>query len=175
MKLSELKKTTPLIKDLIKQLAKATKQAIPIVDIEKSKRVAGASARPVRLVFENGQVMVVYIRMADEQPDLFRIDINGKNQPLAGDYDHSYKPAFNASVAQLGAIIKKGQAAFDKKQAKKKVRKAPATTGTRKAPKNKSQQRNALVVEAGELDVIIKSKTTEKTELTRQLESLNDK
>lgn len=173
MKLSELKKTTPLIKDLIKQLKKSTKQAIPIVDIEKAKREAGASARRVRMVFENGQVMLVYIRIADDQPDLFRIDINGRNQPLAGDYDHSYEPSFNASVAQLGAIIKNGQAAFDKKRAKKKVRKTP--TGTSKtAPKSKIQQRKALLVEADELDVVIKNKTTEKTELERQLENLTD-
>ncbi|WP_352309085.1 hypothetical protein [Psychrobacter sp. W2-37-MNA-CIBAN-0211] len=172
MKLSELKKTTPLIKDLIKQLKKSTKQAIPIVDIEKTKRVAGASARPVRMVFENGQTMVVYIRIADENPDLFRIDINGKNQPLAGDYDHSYKPSFDASVAQLGAIIKNGQAAFAKKLAKKKVRKAP--TGTKTTPKNKSQQRNALMTEATELDVIIKNKSTEKKGLEGQLEKLNN-
>lgn len=175
MKLSELKTTTPLIKDFVKQLKKSTKQAIPIVDIEKTKRESGVSARRVRLVFENGQVMVVYIRIADDNPDVFRIDINGRNQPLAGDYDHSYKPAFDASVAQLGAIIANGQDAFAKKQAKQKIKKTPTATGKRKAPQNKSQQRNALIVEAGELDVIIKNKTATKTGLEGQLANLNDK
>ena len=54
MKLSDITEKTLLVKDFSKRLAKSTKQAIPIIDVEKVARVGGASVRPVNMVLENG-------------------------------------------------------------------------------------------------------------------------
>lgn len=167
MKLSDITPKTPLVKDFVNQLAKATKQAIPIVEVGRVARVSGASARSVDMVLENGQTVKIYLRVADDHFDIFRIDVNGKNQPLAGDYDNSYRPSFDASVNALGNMLRTGQAAFDKKRAKMKIRKP--RTGP--APKNKTQQLSALQSESADLDMVIEQKTKEKTSLETQLAS----
>ena len=177
MKLSDITPKTKLVADFVKQLAKATKQAIPIVEVGKTARVSGASARPVSMTLENGQSVKLFLRVVTakddngkdiERFDIFRIDINDKAQPLSGDFDNSYRPSFDASVNALGNMLRTGQAAFDKKRAKIKVRKP--RTGP--APKNKTQQLTALQGEAGELDTVIEQKSKEKKTLEDQLETL---
>ncbi|MBE0440615.1 hypothetical protein EI164_00790 [Psychrobacter sp. FME13] len=177
MKLSDITEKTQLVKDFVNQLKKSTKQAIPIVEVGKTARVSGASARPVNMVLENGQTIKLFLRVVTakddknkdiERFDIFRIDINGKAQPLSGDYDNSYRPAFDASVKALGNMLRTGQAAFDKKRAKQKIRKP--RTGA--APKNKTQQLNELVNDAADLDKTIESKTKEKEGLEQQLNNL---
>lgn len=175
MKLSDITEKTPLVKDFVARLGKTAKQAIPIVEVEKVKRVAGASVRPVNMVLENGQTVTIYLRLAaeDEALDLIRMDINGKNVPLSGDFDNSYKPSFNASVDAIANTIRTGQKAFEVKRAKLKV-KAPRAAGAA-APMNKVQQKKALLETAAELDIVIKSKTTEKAALAAQLQHLTNK
>jgi len=172
MKLSDITKKTKLVSDFVKQLAKATKQAIPIVTVEKAKRVSGATTKPVLMALENGQTVKIYLRLADDDDklDIFRIDVNGKAIPLSGDYDNSYRPSFDASVNALGGMLRQGQGAFEKKRAKQKTKKPRATGG--KAPMNKSQQRNALLAESAELDVVIASRGKQIVELTDQLATL---
>lgn len=178
MKLSDITPKTKLVSDFTKRLAVSSKQAVPIVDVERVKRVSGASVRPVKMVLENGQTVVIYLRLVDAKDDnnkdvqrfdIFRIDINGKSQPLAGDFDNSYKPSFNASVDQIGATIRNGQAAFTKKLATKRV-KPPTASGT--PPQNKSQQRNTLIADIAALDEVITTKTEQVTQLEEQLNRL---
>lgn len=177
MKLSDITEKTQLVKDFVNQLKKATKQSIPIVEVGKVARVSGASACPVNLVLENGQTVKLFLRVVSakddnnkdiERFDIFRIDVNGKSIPLSGDYDNSYRPAFDASVNALGNLLRTGQNAFDKKRAKQKIRKP--RTGP--APKNKTQQLNELVHEATDLDKTIDIKTKEKAGLEQQLTNL---
>lgn len=177
MKLSDITEKTQLVKDFVNQLKKATKQAIPIVEVGKVARVSGASARPVNLVLENGQTVKLFLRVVSakndnnkdfERFDIFRIDINGKAQPLSGDYDNSYRPAFDASVNALGNMLRTGQATFDKKRAKQKIRKP--RTGP--APKNKTQQLNEMLNDAADFDKTIDIKTKEKEGLELQLTNL---
>lgn len=171
MKLSDITEKTPLLKQFRDRLAKATKQAIPIVNILKISRVSGASARPVELVLENGQTVKIYVRTVGDESDkldIFRIDINGKQTPLSGDYDNSYAPSFNASVDALGQTIIRGQAAFDKQQAKIKIKNIPKTA----PPKNKVQQLNALKEQVQELDAVIASKTEQKNQMAEKLEQI---
>lgn len=175
MKLSDITAKTKLVADFSKRLAHSAKQKIVATEIEKVKRVSGASVRPVNMIFENGQSVKIYLRLVDAKDgakyDIFRIDINGKLIPLSGDFDNSYKPSFDASVDMLAGMIKSGQKAFNAKQSKIKVRKPH----TGKAPMNKAQQRNALIVEAKDLDTVIDNKTKEKSELIEQLEKLTNK
>ena len=173
MKLSDITEKTPLVKDFSNRLAKSTKQAVVVLSVEKVKRVAGASVVPVNMILENGQSVKIYLRLAkeDEALDLIRLDINDKNVPMTGDFDNSYKPSFNLSVDGVAAIINNGQKAFDTKQAKVKVR--SPSTGPR--PMNKTQQKNALIETAKELDAIIDTKSKEKQTLEVQLEQLTSK
>ena len=174
MKLTEITKTTPLVKKFAARLSRTTKQAVPIIDVQATKRISGASARPVKLVLENGQTLTMYIRVVDNDDhfDIFRIDINDKIVPTTGgDYSLDYMPSFNASVDALASTITQGQAAFTKKVAKASQRIKAPRTGS--APQNKAQQRNALIAETKELDVIITERTKQKSELELQLENLN--
>lgn len=171
MKLSDITPKTPLVKDFVARLTRSTKQAIPIVDVEKVKRVSGASVRPVNLVLENGQTVKIYLRLADDHFDIFRIDINDKAQPLSGDFDNSYKPSFNASVDALAATIRNSQTAFTKKLAKKRI-KPPAATS--KPPQNKSQQLKAIIADIKALDSVIATETAKKEALASQLERLQN-
>lgn len=171
MKLSDITPKTPLVKDFVTRLARSTKQAIPIVNIEKVKRVSGASVRPVNLVLENGQTVKIYLRLADDHFDIFRIDINDKVQPLSGDFDNSYKPSFNASVDALATTIRNGQTAFTKKLAKNRIKPPVATS---KPPQNKSQQLKVVIAEVKALDNVIATKTAEKEALANQLGRLQN-
>ena len=171
MKLSEITEKTPLVKDFVNRLAKTTKQAIINTTVEKTKRVSGVSARPVSMALENGQIVKIYLRLAADAFDVFRIDINGRMQKLAGDYSNDYKPSFNASVDIIANTVKQGQAAFDKRQAKKQVT-LPKSQSPRSAPKNKAQQRNALLDDIRMLDEQIAEKTATKAELQAQLARL---
>lgn len=170
MKLADITEKTPLVKDFSKRLAKSTKQAIAILEVEKVKRVSGASVRPVNMVLENGQTVKIYLRLMTEEAaiDLIRLDINGRNVPLTGDFDNSYKPSFNQSVDGVANIINTGQKAFQTKRAKMKIRSSSAGA----KPMNKSQQKAALIEAAKELDTIIATKTTKKQTLEAQLEQL---
>lgn len=172
VKLSDITEKTLLVKDFVARLKRTTKQAIPIVNVEKIKRVSGASARPVRIALENGQVVMIYLRVTDDHFDIFRIDINGKSQPLSGDFDNSYKPVFNASVDMIANTIKTSQAAFTKKLAQKRVKPPSNNKTIGRAPQNKSQQRNALLAQEKELDVTIEQKQTQISELEQQLEQM---
>ena len=173
MKLSDITEKTPLVKDFSNRLAKSTKQAVVVLNVENVKRVAGASVRPINMILENGQSVKIYLRLAKENEalDLIRMDINDRNVPMTGDFDNSYKPSFNQSVDGVAAIINNGQKAFETKRAKAKVRKP--STGPR--PMNKAQQKNALLETAKELDVTIETKTKEKQTLEAQLEQLTNK
>lgn len=169
VKLSDISEKTPLIKDFVARLKRSSKQAIPKVEVERVKRISGASARPVMIYLENGQTVKIYLRVTDDHFDIFRIDINDKSQPLSGDFDNSYKPSFNASVDMIANTIKNGQTAFTKKQATRRVK--PPVVGGR-APQNKPQQRNALIAEARELDEVIVKKQGVVDELKTQLSAL---
>ena len=171
MKLSDITNKTPLVKDFSNRLAKTAKQAIPIVEVGKSQRLAGATVRPVLMVLENGQEVTVYLRLAGEgdKLDIYRIDLNGKQIPISGDFDNSYKPAFNLSVDAIASIIISGQKAFTAKMAKTKVKASPKSGTT---PKNRAQQHVILLEQSGELDKVIAAKTKEKEQLTEQLDKI---
>ncbi|WP_296405409.1 hypothetical protein [Psychrobacter sp.] len=173
MKLSEINENTPLVKDFTQRLSKSTKQQIVVTEVMKVARVSGASARPVLIALEGGQSVKIYLRESDSATkgggiDLFRVDINGKTQPTTGDFDNTYKPAFNASVDEIASIVTRGQAAFSNKQAKTVVMK----TKSSRAPQNKAQILSALNETSTQLDTEITTKTQIKTDLETKLEQV---
>ena len=172
MKLSEITEKTSLVKDFVQRLSKTAKQKT-FVEILRTSRVSGASAKPIHIALEGGQVVKVYIREAPDAAnadglDIFRIDVNGKTQPTTGDFDNSYKPAFNASVDEIAGIVTRNQTAFSQRRARAKVTKSSRS----RAPQNKAQMLQTLNDESVELDKIIEVKTKEKTTLEAKLEQV---
>jgi len=173
MKLSEITEKTSLVSDFVKRLAKTARQQVVVVDVLRVSRVSGASARPVHIALDGGQVVKLYIREAPEsdQPDgldIFRIDINSKTQPTTGDFDNSYKPSFNASVDEIAKLVSQGQKAFSARRARAQV----TRTKRNRAPANKAQTLKSLLEESVELDKVIAVKTKEKQDLEAQLEKV---
>ncbi len=168
--LSDIDNKLPLIEKFVARLKKGIKQDIPIVEVEKTKRThQGVSAKPVHLGLEKGQTVKLFIRVVDEHADLFAININGKNQPLVGDFSIDYMPAFNKSVDMVANVIRKGQAQFEKKQASTPKK---ATTSNRTPPKNKVQQLQALREQVQNLDEVIAEKQQIKSKLETELAEL---
>ncbi|WP_410472103.1 hypothetical protein ACGTJS_11015 [Faucicola mancuniensis] len=170
MKLSEITEKTPLIKDFSNRLAKTTRQRIATVVINKIKRVSGVSSLPVDMNLENNQKVTCYIRIVDEKADMWRIDINGKQLPITGDLDNSYKPSFNKSVDDIAKAVVAGQKAFDKKMARQKT---PSVTRT-STKVSQTKQLEELAQQAQDLDNTITQKQAEKQTLSEQLQALID-
>ncbi len=125
MKLSQLSDKSSPIKQFVARLAKTTKQRAISVVAHKARRVSGVSARSFEIHLENGQVVAVWVRILNDAPDIFRIDLNAKQLPTTGDFSVDYMPAFNQSVDEVAVNVVQGQSAFDKKRAAVKVKRAP--------------------------------------------------
>lgn len=165
MKLSDTTEKTPLIKDFKQRLAKTLGESVVAVIIGKVKRTGGISALPVDFNLENGQQVTTYLRVIDEKPDMYRIDINGKQIPTTGDFSNEYKPSFNKSVDEIAMFVKTGQTAFNAKVAKQKV-KSPIAKNPNLSITKKIEQFNQ---QADKLDHQIELKTAEKQGLENRL------
>lgn len=168
MKLSEITETTPLVKDFTQRLAKSVKQAIVSVVIGKVKRTGGVSALPIDINLENGQVATPYLRLENDKPDIFRIDINGKQLPTTGDFSNEYKPSFNKSVDEVAQFIVRGQSSFDTNRTKLK----PARVSSQSESQTQKKQLDELTAQASELDQQIATKQGEKQVLQDKLTAL---
>ncbi len=110
---SGLSEASPLIKSLKAGLIKGSGQNVPYIVISKVQRITGVSVKNVDMTLENGQVVTYRIKNTG---DIFRVQINGKDLPLTGDM------TMIADVSkEIGAKVRSGQAAFDKKQAAARV------------------------------------------------------
>lgn len=168
MKLSDITENTSLIKDFKQRLAKSLGESVVATIIGKVKRTSGISAVPVDFNLENGQQVTTYLRVIDDKPDMYRIDINGKQMPTTGDFSNEYKPSFNKSVDEVAKFVKTGQTAFDAKIAKQKV-KSPIAKNPNLSITKKIEQ---FSQQAGELDHQIELKTAEKQGLENRLAEL---
>lgn len=167
MKPSEITEKTTPIKEFIKQLAKATKQQVVGVVANKVKRIGGESARTIDITLENGQVVSPVVRVINGKADIFRINVNGKQMPLVGDFSADYMPAFYKSVNEVAEFVRQGQKAFSDNLTKVKV-KRPAT----KTTQSLRSQLEVLKKQADELDAQIQAKEDKVKELTAQLEQI---
>lgn len=164
LNLATLTDKDPLVQKFKKALESATGQSIPIINMLKVKRVSGVSIRPVELVLAGGQQITLLIRQAG---DVYRVLINGKDLPMAGDLGVHYEASFKAGISEIADAIRNGQKAFEKKQSRQKVV-IPASGRT--TPKNTSQLLKQALEEIQQNDEIIKQKTEARDALLAQLE-----
>ncbi len=169
---SDIDEKNPLVKKFVECLAKMTKQAIPIVEVEKVKRIQGVTTRPIHIGLEKGQTVKLFLRVVDNHADVLSIKINGKNQLLTGDFSLDYMPAFKWSVYTIAGVINKGQAQFEKKRDKQASKAPKTTTSNRNPPKNKVQQLQALREQVQNLDEVIAGKQQVKSQLETELAEL---
>lgn len=168
MKLSDINEKTEIIKDFSKQLSKTTKQRIATTVFGKIKRTSGISVLPVDITLENLQIVTLNIRIIDDKPDIFRVDINGKAFVSTGDFSNEYKPAFNKSVAEVGKAVLLGQDKFNKSLAQK----APRKTTNKSTRISQKQQLADLAELEKQLDQQIEQKQAEKQALIEQLQAI---
>lgn len=183
IKLSDITEKTPLVKDFIQRLAKTTKQAVATTIVGKVKRTGGVSALPIDINLENGQVVTIYTRIITDinqdtkvvrpqppryTPDIFRVDVNGKQMPTTGDFSNDYKPSFNKSVDEVAQFIAQGQKAFDTKRTALK----PARISGQSETMTQKKQLDELTAKAVELDQQIEIKQGEKQVLQDKLTTL---
>ncbi|WP_395143201.1 hypothetical protein ACF3NV_05840 [Moraxella atlantae] len=133
-------------------------------DIALTKQTKISSTAPL-----NTQENKSNLKDSKRDFDIYRIDINGKQLPITGDFDNTYKPSFNKSVDEVAAAVSQGQAAFDKKQATIKVKQVNTT---RNASLSIAKKIEVLQTQAVELDQQIVQKEQEKQTLQTQLETL---
>ena len=188
----------PLVSKLQDGLAKGAGQSVPFVVVGKVKRVAGDSAKAVDMTLENGQKVTFLVRGSG---DVFRVLVNDKDFPLraaitlsntvpgmalavgkkpAGAEKNSAKNAnfvamsktgFDDAMEEIGAKIRAGQKAFDKKANAEKVV-IPKTADTRKAPVSPAAQLKQLAETEKTLDEQIATKTEERDHLQQRLDEL---
>ena len=167
LNLATLTDKDPLVQKFKKALESATGQSIPIINMGKVKRITGVSIRPVELVLAGGQTITLLIRQAG---DVFRVLINGKDLPMAGDLGVQYEASFKAGIAEIAEAIRAGQKPFEKKQSRQKVI-IPASGRT--TPKNTAQLLKQAIEEIQQNDEIITQKTEARDALLAQLEQKN--
>lgn len=171
MKLSDINEKTEIIKDFGKQLSKTAKQRIATTVFGKIKRTSGISVMPVDITLENRQIVTLNMRIIDDKPDIFRVDINGKAFVSTGDFSNEYKPSFNKSVAEVGRAIIMGQNKFNESLSKQKIKKKGNNKSTRISQKQKLAN---LYDELEKLDQQIEIKQVEKQALIEQLQAIQE-
>lgn len=162
LNLVALTEKEPIVQKFKKALEGATGQTIPIINLEKVKRVSGVSIRPVELVFAGGQKVTLLFRQAG---DVYRVLINGKDLPMAGDLGIQYEASFKAGIAEIADAVRNGQKAFEKKQSQQKV----VLPGTTRTSKNTTQTLKQVQAEIVQNDEIIAQKTQARDALQQQL------
>lgn len=153
-----------LVQKFKKALESATGQTIPIINLGKVKRVSGVSIRPVELVLLGGQTITLLIRQAG---DVFRVQINGKDLPMAGDLGIQYEASFKAGISEIADAVRSGQKSFEKKQSRQKV---VIPNAGRATLKNTSQLLKQALEDVQSNDEIIKQKTAARDALLAQLD-----
>lgn len=167
LNLATLTDKDPLVQKFKKALESSAGQSIPIINMGKVKRVSGVSIRPVELVLAGGQTITLLIRQAG---DVFRVMINGKDLPMAGDLGIQYEASFKAGISEIADAIRNGQKPFEKKQSRQKV---VIPSSSRVTSKNTSQLLKQALEEVQQNDEIIAQKTEARDALLAQLEQKN--
>ncbi|GAA5003315.1 hypothetical protein GCM10023206_06890 [Acinetobacter puyangensis] len=163
LNLATLAVTDPYIQKIKNALASTTGQEIPIINLEKVKRVSGVSAVPVEFIFAGGQALKLFIRAG---ADVFKAELNGKSIVLSGDFSNDLKMTFDNGVNGVAKLIRNGQKKFEISRTKEKV-KIPSTSSPSKSLtsllKEVTEQENSL-------DQQIADSTTVRDQLLEQIE-----
>lgn len=118
------------------------------VEVQKVKRIAGVSVRPVEFGFSDGQNVVVFLRAGGTS---YLVKINGKDFPLVGDLHPDEDTTFKSAIKQIAMFVVKGSLAFTKKLESKSTASLSQPTGasSKTPPRNIAQtiKDNGVLIE----------------------------
>lgn len=160
----------------IKQLESSLKNAVRTgkidlikVEVQKVKRIAGVSVRPVEFGFSDGQNVVVFLRAGGTS---YLVKINGKDFPLVGDLHPDEDTTFTSAIKQIAMFVVKGSLAFTKKlEAKSNASLSqPSGAGGKTPPRNIAQsiKDNGVLIE--QLQNRVNELATQRDVLKNQVE-----
>jgi len=110
--LTEKNEYIKLLESSLKNAVRTGKIDLIKVEVQKIKRVAGVSVRPVEFSFSDGQNVVVMLRAGGTS---YAVKINGKDLPLVGDLHPDEDTTFKSAIKQIAMFVVKGSLAFTKK------------------------------------------------------------
>lgn len=152
-----------------KALETAVGQKIPIINIEKPKRISGVSASPVEFVFLGGQKLVLFIRAG---ADAFKATLNGKNIVLGGDFSNDLKMTFDNGVNSVAKYIRAGQKKFEESLNKQRV-KTPVKPASNNAVRSTVAKIKQVEADEAIIDAEIAEKQKQVDELKDKIEQAN--
>lgn len=150
-------------------LEKAVGQKIPIINIDKPKRISGVSASPVEFVFLGGQRLVLYVRAG---ADVFKATLNGKTIVLGGDFSNDLKMTFDNGVNSVAKYIRNGQKKFEASLTKEKV-KNPVKAESTSTPRTVIGKIKQIASEEATIDQAIEEKLHQIDDLKSKIEQAN--
>lgn len=188
---------SPLVKKFSQAIAKATGQIVVAFIAQKMKKIAGESTKDLDFNLENGQSVTLVVRT---DGDVVRVKINGKATPLKNELFHFSADSFTAitpaaggnyslaaneadrkspaavfakAVAEIGAHVLNGQAAFDKQRAQQKVMPVKQSTGVRSGRTSTATSTKEVRLNLDDLDKQIVEKTAIRDDLKMKVQARN--
>lgn len=192
--LVNVNENSPLVKQFIDRISKATGQIVTAFIAQKMKKVASEATKGLDFVLENGQTITLVVRT---DGDVVRVKLNGKDLPLKSELFHfsadsfelvkapksgRYSLAANESdrnspasvfakaVEEIATRVRQNQAAFDKRQAQEKVV-IPNKSGSNGRNSSVSARTKEVRRNLDDLDKQIIEKTAIRDDLKSRLEA----
>lgn len=165
LNLATLNDDHPYILKIKDALVVATGQEIPIINVNKLKRISGISACPIDFIFAGNQKLTLFIRAS---ADAFKATLNDKTIVLSGDFSNDFKMTFDNAVNGVAKLIRNNQKAFQDAQQKIKV-KLPKTNNNQKS-KSVVTQLKTILEQESLIDKDIVEKTDERNLLLQQID-----
>jgi len=143
--LVNISENSPLVKQFMQRIGKATGQLVTSFIPQKMKKVAGEATKDLDFIVENGQTITLVVRT---DGDVVRVKLNGKDLPMKNELFHFSADAFQVmtpkqagnfslkanegdrkspaavfakAVEEIAMKVRANQAAFDKRMAQEKV------------------------------------------------------
>lgn len=166
--LTEKNSYIKLLESSLKNAVRTGKIDLIKVEVQKVKRIAGVSVRPVEFGFSDGQNVVVFLRAGGTS---YLVKINGKDFPLVGDLHPDEDTTFKSAIKQIAMFVVKGSLAFTEKLEAKSTASLSQPTGAsgKTPPRNIAQniKDNNVLIEQLEnkVDALIVQRDTLKQQV----------
>jgi len=169
--LTEKNEYIKLLESSLKNAVRTGKIDLIKVEVQKVKRIAGVSVRPVEFGFSDSQNVVVFLRAGGTS---YLVKINGKDFPLVGDLHPDEDTTYKAAIKQIASFVVKGSLAFTTKLETKSTASLSQPTGasSKTPPRNVTQniKDNNVLIE--QLQNRVNDLATQRDTLKQQVEQL---
>jgi len=134
----------PAVKELARHFKKAGANVVQAEANPAIRRASGIAYRELHLSFVDSQMITLRIK---ETGDIYEVRINNKLTPIRNQDDHA------AAIKEMVKAMERGRAAFQRKQAKQKVKLPPSVkTAAPKLEQALTERRDALKAEIADVE-----------------------